>query len=132
MPAPVYGIFEGGGAKGLGHIAGLKAVEKNGLSFIGVAGASAGALIAALVAVGYRADELFDPNAPAANLLTRYGITPLSLIGEREWAEFSRAEKQASAAAKAMLIGGAAAAWVRGRKAVRIAREIQATGGCFS
>ena len=45
---PVYGIFEGGGAKGIGHIAGLKAAEILNLEFIGVAGASAGALIAAL------------------------------------------------------------------------------------
>ena len=33
MPTPVYGIFEGGGAKGLGHIAALKAVERNDLEW---------------------------------------------------------------------------------------------------
>ncbi len=44
MPTPVYGIFEGGGAKGLAHIAGVEAAERNGLEFIGVAGASAGRL----------------------------------------------------------------------------------------
>src|SRR5260370_21545298 len=104
MPTPVYGIFEGGGAKGLGHIAGLKAAEMNDLDFIGVAGASAGALIAALVAVGYRADELFDPDTPTTSLLTRNGITPLSLIRERKWDIFARRQKQASAASMARLI----------------------------
>ena len=41
---PVYGIFEGGGAKGIGHIAGLKAAENTNLDFIGVAGALSGCL----------------------------------------------------------------------------------------
>ena len=32
MPSPTYGIFEGGGAKGLAHIAGAAAAERNGSS----------------------------------------------------------------------------------------------------
>ncbi|UFP95815.1 patatin-like phospholipase family protein [Gloeobacter morelensis] len=57
-----FGIFEGGGAKGLAHIAALKQAEVLGIEFVGVAGASAGSIVAALAAAGYTADELFHPN----------------------------------------------------------------------
>jgi NTE family protein len=55
-----FGIFKGGGAKGLAHIGALKAAEGREVAFCGVAGTSAGAIVAALVAVGYRADDLYD------------------------------------------------------------------------
>jgi predicted acylesterase/phospholipase RssA len=55
-----FGIFEGGGAKGLAHIGALKATEEAGVEFIGVAGTSAGSIVASLVAAGYRADELYN------------------------------------------------------------------------
>ena len=132
MAVPVYGIFEGGGAKGIAHVAGVKAAEDTGLEFIGVAGASAGALIAALVAVGYEAGELFDPNAPLCNLLARNGNTPLSLLGEREWAQFETAQSKGESAAKWAMIAGFAGAWLASRSAVRVAREIASTGGYFT
>ena len=132
MAVPVYGIFEGGGAKGIAHIAGMKAAEDTGLEFIGVAGASAGALIAALVAVGYEADELFDPNAPLSNLLTRNGTTPLSLLGEREWARFETAQSKGERAAKWGAIAGFTGAWLASRNAVRVARDIASAGGYFT
>jgi len=56
-----YGIFEGGGAKGLAHVGALKACEERKIVFRGVAGTSAGAIIAGLIAVGYTAEELFSP-----------------------------------------------------------------------
>ena len=56
-----FGIFEGGGAKGFAHIGALKAAELRRVKFIGVAGASAGSIVAALVAAGYQADDLFNP-----------------------------------------------------------------------
>jgi NTE family protein len=56
-----FGIFEGGGAKGLAHIGALKAAEERQVRFMGVAGTSAGSIVAALVAAGYRADQLYDP-----------------------------------------------------------------------
>jgi NTE family protein len=59
-----YGIFEGGGAKGYAHVGALKAAEKRGIFFRKVAGTSAGAIVAALVAARYTADELFDPTLP--------------------------------------------------------------------
>jgi NTE family protein len=56
-----FGIFEGGGAKGFAHIGALKAAEERRVKFIGVAGTSAGSIVAALIAAGYKADDLFDP-----------------------------------------------------------------------
>ena len=49
----VFGIFEGGGAKGLAHVGALKAAEERQVRFRGVAGTSAGSIIAGLIAVGY-------------------------------------------------------------------------------
>lgn len=59
------GVFEGGGAKGLLYVGAVEACEKAGLTFKAVAGSSAGAITAMLVACGYTADELKDeiPNA---------------------------------------------------------------------
>lgn len=131
MPSPTYGIFEGGGAKGLAHIAGAAAAERNGIQFIGVAGASAGALVASLLAVGYKAVELFDPNNPAANLLGRHQITPLSLLDLERWKSFEKARAQAGRAATAVKWGGGVAAWLFAKKATDVAREIERDGGYF-
>ncbi len=60
-----FAIFEGGGAKGLAHIGALKAAEERGALFLGVAGTSAGSIVAALAAAGWSADELYDPHAAA-------------------------------------------------------------------
>jgi NTE family protein len=89
--AEAFGIFEGGGAKGVAHIGALKAAEDLNIKFVGAAGTSAGAIIAALVAVGYTADELitFEP-APPEHVLRRVcHAGPLSLFGRDEWFRFS-------------------------------------------
>lgn len=57
-------IFEGGGAKGFAHIGALKSARDK-FEFIGVAGTSAGAIVAALVAAGYEADDLYNPDSPS-------------------------------------------------------------------
>lgn len=54
-------VFEGGGAKGIAHIGALKAIEKYQLKIDRVAGTSAGAMIATLIALGYSADKIYDP-----------------------------------------------------------------------
>jgi NTE family protein len=51
-------VFEGGGVKGIGLVGAVAVAEAKGYDFVNVAGTSAGAIIAALVAAGYRADEL--------------------------------------------------------------------------
>lgn len=128
MSTAAYGIFEGGGAKGLAHVAGIAAAEKNDIEFIGVAGASAGALIAALVAVGYTAAELFDPGNPTANILTGHKIDPLSLIGKKAWQSFADATRPAPSGRFKRVIGLPGRAW----RLSRLAKEISTTGGYFT
>ena len=57
----VFVALEGGGAKGLVHIGALKALEERGATFCGLAGTSAGAIVAALKAAGFSADDMVDP-----------------------------------------------------------------------
>jgi predicted acylesterase/phospholipase RssA len=106
----IYAIFEGGGAKGIAHLGAVAAVEQANLAFAGVAGASAGAFVAALVAAGYRSTDLLDPNTPTHNLLAAHGVeNPLALLGFQDWRRFNRvlraARRQMWAAAFAGILG---------------------------
>jgi NTE family protein len=58
MTKKVDAVFEGGGVKGIGLIGALTVVEENGYGWGNLAGTSAGAIVASLVAAGYRAPEL--------------------------------------------------------------------------
>lgn len=51
-------VFEGGGMKAIGLVGALTVAESLGYRWVNVAGSSAGAIVAALVAAGYRAEEL--------------------------------------------------------------------------
>lgn len=51
-------VFEGGGVKGIALVGALRAFEERGFQWQNVAGTSAGAITAALVAVGYTALEV--------------------------------------------------------------------------
>ena len=53
-------VFEGGGVKGIGLVGAVAATEELDYEFCNIAGTSAGAIVAALVAAGYRASELHD------------------------------------------------------------------------
>ncbi len=53
-------VFEGGGVKGIGFAGALDIAEKKGVLWQNVAGTSAGAIVAALVASGYTASEIKD------------------------------------------------------------------------
>jgi NTE family protein len=53
-----FGIFEGGGAKGVALVGALKAIEDAGIELVGWGGTSAGAIVAALAAAGWGADAL--------------------------------------------------------------------------
>lgn len=53
-------VFEGGGVKGIGLVGALIEAEARGYRWVNVAGTSAGAIVAALVAAGYRATELAE------------------------------------------------------------------------
>ena len=53
-------VLEGGGAKGIAHVGALKAIEQAGYHVVGIAGTSAGALVAAIYAFGFKADQIID------------------------------------------------------------------------
>jgi NTE family protein len=53
-------VFEGGGVKGIALIGALKRLEEKNIELSRVAGTSAGAITAALIAAGYKADEIKD------------------------------------------------------------------------
>lgn len=74
-------VLEGGGVKGIGLVGAIRALEAQGYEFPRLAGTSAGALVAALVAAGARGDELhalmddLDYEAFAdPGLLDRFGV----------------------------------------------------------
>jgi NTE family protein len=51
-------VLSGGGAKGLAHIAVIRALEENGIPIDFIAGTSMGAIVAGLYAAGYSPDEM--------------------------------------------------------------------------
>ena len=56
---PVDLVFEGGGVKGIGLVGAYSVLEERDYQPVNMAGSSAGAIVAALVAAGYSADELY-------------------------------------------------------------------------
>jgi hypothetical protein len=91
----VNGVFKGGGAKGLVYAGALHEVRARGIWFESVAGASAGAITATLIAAGYQPDEILTL-APTAlptvtpNILTWLGGNERSVFKTRalrEWLE---------------------------------------------
>ncbi len=90
----VFLIFEGGGARCVAHIGALKALERKGVTIRGVAGTSAGALIAALVAAGYKSEELYSAEGETA------GTSPiLQSVGLRVARDLFRRRDQIALAA---------------------------------
>jgi NTE family protein len=51
-------VFEGGGVKGIGLVGAVAVAEERGYQWVNIAGTSAGAIVAALMAAGYTAPEL--------------------------------------------------------------------------
>lgn len=51
-------VFEGGGVKGISFVGAIAEIEKAGYTFENIAGTSAGAIIGALLAVGYSSQEI--------------------------------------------------------------------------
>lgn len=82
MTIRAYAIFEGGGAKGIGHVGAVKALEDLDIQLLGVGGASAGSIVAALVAAGYTADEIVGERS---NLFTALGTDPVQTVGRFDW-----------------------------------------------
>lgn len=87
---PIFAIFEGGGAKGMAHVGAYAAADDMGLEFVGVAGASAGSIVAALIAVGLSPGDIFDPKDPQRNIFATHHRSPIDVLGAREWRMFRR------------------------------------------
>ena len=51
-------VFEGGGVKGIGLVGAVAVAEERGYQWVNIAGTSAGAIVAALLAAGYSAAEM--------------------------------------------------------------------------
>jgi NTE family protein len=60
MQYPLGIVLSGGGARGLAHVGVLQALREAGLDPDCVAGTSAGAIVGALYAAGYSADEMIE------------------------------------------------------------------------
>jgi NTE family protein len=82
---PIFAIFEGGGAKGIAHVGAYAAAVDIDLEFVGVAGASAGSIVATLIAVGFAPGDIFDPATPHRDIFTDNAVTPIDLLGRRQW-----------------------------------------------
>jgi NTE family protein len=109
-PRPLFAIFEGGGAKGVAHIGAMRAVEERAFSYVGVAGASAGAVIAALAAVGYRSQDIFSTTSRQNNLLDEYRSSPQNMLGPWKWWAFKNARRCLQAAVLSGPLAAAVAA----------------------
>ena len=77
-------VFEGGGVKGIGLVGALQAFEEAGFQWQNVAGTSAGAITAALVAVGYTAQEtrmIMNDRVDFHKFMDTAGIGRLPVLG---------------------------------------------------
>ncbi|MCO8161111.1 patatin-like phospholipase family protein [Pseudomonas sp. 21LCFQ010] len=57
---PIFLALQGGGARGIVHVGALSAINDLQLEIKGVAGTSAGSIVAALIAAGYSGNDLLD------------------------------------------------------------------------
>lgn len=71
----VNAVFQGGGVKGIGLVGAITAAERYGITFARTAGTSVGAIVAALIAAGYRADEMREI----------IESTPLGSLTKKDW-----------------------------------------------
>lgn len=88
----VFCIFQGGGAQGISHVGAFSAIRELDIQIAGVAGTSAGALIAALIAVGCEPGDIIEPTSAQTSeqrdILSRHGMSPIDLLGRKEWRKF--------------------------------------------
>lgn len=91
-----YGIFQGGGAKGYAHVGALKAAEDRSIRLVRFAGSSAGAIVAALAAAGYTADDLLDPSKPLGSR-GALDVDVGDILNAREYAAVTRATRRYAA-----------------------------------
>ncbi|ALP38576.1 patatin [Paenibacillus sp. IHB B 3084] len=79
----INAVFQGGGVKGISLAGAVKAAEEHGIVFNRVAGTSSGAIVAALLAAGYSADEMkaVIEKTPLVSLLRRSPVFNIKWVG---------------------------------------------------
>ena len=84
MNLKIDAVFEGGGVKGIGFAGAISEIEKAGYKFENIAGTSAGAITAALLAVGYDSQEIKNEleKLNYNNFKDEGGFSKLGLIGK--------------------------------------------------
>lgn len=87
--ATVAGVFEGGGAKGVAYTGALQALWKRRLWFSSVAGASAGAISATLVAAGIHPDRIGELTGSALRQIS-WSDDPWRQAIRMVWTLFTR------------------------------------------
>lgn len=80
----IDGVFEGGGVRGIAHVGAICALEEHNYEWERVAGTSAGAIIAALLACGYTGKELktIINRADYTNFTKKTCIDKIPIIGK--------------------------------------------------
>ncbi|AET61553.1 patatin-like phospholipase family protein [Paenibacillus terrae] len=79
----INAVFQGGGVKGISLAGAVKAAEEHEIVFNRVAGTSSGAIVAALLAAGYSADEMkaVIEKTPLVSLLRRSPVFNIKWVG---------------------------------------------------
>jgi NTE family protein len=79
----VDAVFEGGGVKGIGLAGAASVVEEHGYRWSNLAGTSAGAIVASLLAAGYHGDELKNiiGSVDYLRFKDKSGLGSLPLVG---------------------------------------------------
>jgi len=90
-PRRAFVAFAGGGAKGLIHVGALRALEDRNVAFHGLAGTSAGSIVATLKAAGFSSRELLDPDGGPTLMDQLSAIDPqikraTDIFGKAGWA----------------------------------------------
>jgi NTE family protein len=85
-------VFEGGGVKGIALVGAVAAIQKAGYEFENLAGTSAGAIVASLLAAGYSADEIENElqtvnynDFKDENFLDKFGLPGVVLSAALEY-----------------------------------------------
>ena len=80
----IDGVFEGGGVRGIAHVGAICALEEKGYTWERVAGTSAGAIIASLLAAGYTCTELkmIIRNVDYHKFITKTWFDKIPFIGK--------------------------------------------------
>lgn len=76
-------VFQGGGVKGIGFVGAINCIEDNGYTWERLAGTSAGAIVATLLAVGYTGKELKEIMLASdyKKFLNKSAVNEIPIIG---------------------------------------------------